>query len=84
MMRKWRSRPNPRIIPAGGRSSRGRSWRSGNGCIDRSALSCGKAPALVGALALVGAAALAGTAALSGATALAGAEALISVQKVQF
>ena len=30
--RKWRSRPNPNIIPAGGRSSRGRRWRSGSGC----------------------------------------------------
>ena len=31
-MRKLRSRPNSRFIPAGGRSSRGRSWRSGSGC----------------------------------------------------
>ena len=34
--------PNPRIIPAGGRSSRGRSWRSGSSCSGMSVLSCGR------------------------------------------
>ena len=36
--RRWRSRPNPCIIPAGGRSSRNRGMRSSNSCSKRSAL----------------------------------------------
>ena len=40
--RRWRSRPNPCIIPAGGRSSRNRGMRSSNDCSKRSPLTYGR------------------------------------------